>query len=117
MKRSEEKGREMKRRARYLIGVALVVAIAAITVPAAQAVQQPERPGLADFGLRQDPLYGYRVDGTASPAQVEVISSGDFDWADAGIGAAATLGILLLVGGLGKALVLARNHRREFRSA
>ena len=61
----------MKRRVRYLIGVALVVAIAAITVPAAQAAQQPERPGLADFGLRQDPLYGYPVDGTASPAQVQ----------------------------------------------
>ena len=34
-----------------------------------------------------------------------------FSWGDAGIGAAATLGIVLLLGGLGAALISRHNHR------
>jgi hypothetical protein len=42
-----------------------------------------------------------------------VASSAGFDWADAGIGAGATLGGVLLLGGLGAALVIARHNRRR----
>lgn len=34
-----------------------------------------------------------------------------FSWGDAGVGAAATLGIVLLLGGLGAALISRHNHR------
>jgi hypothetical protein len=47
-----------------------------------------------------------------APAQV-VTASGGFDWADAGIGAGATLGLVLLVAGLGAALITTRHNRRR----
>jgi hypothetical protein len=48
---------------------------------------------------------------TATPAQT--VQSGRFDWADAGIGAGATLGVVLLLSGLGVALVMSRQGRRR----
>ena len=40
-------------------------------------------------------------------------SSGGFSWSDAGIGAGATLGIVLLLAGLGGAFVISRQNRRR----
>ena len=48
---------------------------------------------------------------TAAPAQG--VQSGGFDWTDAGIGAVATLGIVLLLAGLGAGLAISRQNRRR----
>ena len=40
-------------------------------------------------------------------------SSSGFEWGDATIGAAATLGAVLLLGGLGAILVMSRHGRRR----
>jgi hypothetical protein len=47
---------------------------------------------------------------TAPPA-TQIATPGGFDWSDAGIGAAATLGLVLLLAGLGAAFVIARHNR------
>ena len=47
----------------------------------------------------------------AVPAQAS--RSGGFHWGDAGIGAGATLGILLMLGGLGAALIVRKTGRRQ----
>jgi hypothetical protein len=75
--------------------------------------QQELKPGVRDFGGS----YSYTVSPSA-PADGSTPSESvdGFDWTDAGIGAAATLGAVLLVGGLGAWLLL-RGHRRELRSA
>ena len=44
------------------------------------------------------------------PTATVVTPSIGFSWGDAGIGAAATLGIVLLLGGLGAAFVSHRNR-------
>jgi hypothetical protein len=76
----------------------------------------PLLTGYHDFGLtNMQPA----VVSPSSPAASESsreIRAGGFDWADAGVGAAAMLGLVLLVGGLGAAVVL-RGHRGEYRSA
>ena len=41
------------------------------------------------------------------------VGSRTFDWADAGIGAGATLGFVLVLAGFGAALVTGRHHRRR----
>ena len=51
------------------------------------------------------------VERSAAPA--EAVGSNGFDWADAGIGAGATLGMVLLLAGLGAALVISRQNRRQ----
>ncbi len=125
----------MNGRTRYLTWIAGALAAAAIAVPVAQGHAQPLRrgvsdfgrsptqvvgqghatplrPGIADFGLTWDQVYG-----ASAPTQVEVPTAAGFDWNDAGIGAAAMLGIVLIVGGVGAGLLVTRNHRREFRSA
>jgi hypothetical protein len=54
---------------------------------------------------------------SAAPAQaaapVQAGRSSGFQWGDAGIGAGATLGIVLLLGGVGAALVVRRNDRGQ----
>jgi hypothetical protein len=46
-------------------------------------------------------------------ASTEPTSSAGFSWSDAGIGAGATLGALLLLAGLGGAFVISRQNRRR----
>jgi len=41
------------------------------------------------------------------------VGSSGFHWADAGIGAGATLGIVLLIGGLGAGLISRQTRRRQ----
>jgi hypothetical protein len=49
----------------------------------------------------------------AGAASVVEESSGGFSWSDAGIGAGATLGFLLLLAGFGGAFVISRQNRRR----
>jgi hypothetical protein len=49
------------------------------------------------------------IDRAVDSTQVQTVASGSFGWGDASIGAAATLGIVLLLAGLGAAIV----HRRR----
>jgi hypothetical protein len=42
-----------------------------------------------------------------------IATSAGFDWSDAGIGAGATLGLVLLLAGLGGVLVITRHNRRQ----
>jgi hypothetical protein len=84
---------------RRILGLAaLVLSTVAIAAPAAQAT-------FRDYG----PVA--QQDGT--PVVIDrrpiVIESGAFDWADAGIGAAAAAGLVLIGGG---AELLARRGRR-----
>jgi hypothetical protein len=50
---------------------------------------------------------------STSNAPVPPVGSRTFDWADAGIGAGATLGLVLLLAGLGAVVVTGREHRRR----
>ncbi len=47
-----------------------------------------------------------------APTQIVGTSAG-FSWSDAGIGAGATLGLVLLLAGVGGALVITRQNRRR----
>ena len=49
----------------------------------------------------------------AAAASTQVVGSGGFNWGDAGIGAGATLGIVLLLGGLGASLISRQNRRHR----
>ena len=90
-----------------------------IVVPSqARTASTPQlKPGLSDFGLAYTgitvPPASTRTSSALQP--VESRQPG-FDWGDAGVGAAAMLGIVLIVAGLGAGLVV-RGHRRELRSA
>jgi hypothetical protein len=90
-----------------------------IAVPLTDAKQPAQlKAGLRDFGLSyaQIAVPPSAASAPTSERSVEAGAGRDFDWADAAVGATATLGLLLVVGGLGVALVL-RNHRRDLRSA
>jgi hypothetical protein len=50
---------------------------------------------------------------SVTAASTQVARSIGFQWGDAGIGAAATLGIILLVGGAGAGLLISRQNRRR----
>jgi hypothetical protein len=52
----------------------------------------------------------------SAPVTTSASTTG-FDWADAGIGAGATLGFLLLLGGTTAGLLISRQNRRQIASA
>src|SRR5262249_48950445 len=78
----------------------------------------PGLRGYRDFGLAitQPQVAASSVSRPAAQPADE-ISAGGFHWGDAGAGAAATLGFLVIVGGLGAGLVSARRHSRQIGSA
>jgi hypothetical protein len=87
--------------------------------PQAQTVSAPQlKPGLRDFGLSYAQIAVPPASAGESSAQqpVEIAQPGGFDWGAAGVGAAAMLGVVLLVAGVGASVVL-RSHRQELRSA
>jgi hypothetical protein len=101
----------MNGRTRILVWIAGVLVVAAIVVPVALAggARPAMKRGCSDFGL----VYRYGagcVPATAAPAKT---AAGGFRWGDAGIGAAAMLGSVLLVVGLGAGLVLSRRQLRS----
>jgi len=111
----------MKGRPRYLVFLATALLAGAIALPAGQAagrnsgndwVTEMARANVQ----RPDPtaLRGRWVASTVAAAPSAVSRQG-FDWADAGIGAATMLGVIVLVGGLGFGLIV-RNHHREAQS-
>jgi len=84
------------------------------------------RRACADFGLRWDYARGCMKSSTESQLIQERSSkllpsdgpsASGFHWNDAGIGAAAMLGVVLLVSGVGASVALAHSHRRKLRSA
>jgi hypothetical protein len=74
----------------------------------------PQVRGYGDFGLpiAQPEIVPNSVVTPASQPLDEISASG-FDWADAGAGAAATLGLVVIVGALGAGLVMTRRHHRQ----
>jgi hypothetical protein len=137
MERSQRKGQDMNRSIRRLTWIACALAAAAVIAPVAQAGHpQPLYRGTSDFALptqadRRDNVgaltkrgcgdfglaWSYEsgcVPVPAEPAKAPAV--GGFQWGDAVIGAAAMLGIVLLVGGIGLGLIVARNQRRPLQS-
>jgi hypothetical protein len=105
---------------------ALVVRALAAPTAAAQAVQDKRSPDTRDAAAHVQPSPDLRSPdardaaerrGAASAPEVVVVKvarpqvsrSGDFDWADAGIGAGAVFGLVLL--GVGATLVVAHRGR------
>jgi hypothetical protein len=80
---------------------------------------RPDKPGLRDFGIPGSTAALNAVSpSTPAPTTTAAVdTTRGFDWADAGIGAAATLGLVLVLGGLGAALVHRGQQRRELRGA
>jgi hypothetical protein len=64
--------------------------------------------GCSDFGL----VWDYRYGCVAPQAVQASAAASGFDWRDAGIGAGAMLGIVLIVAGLGAAVVARAQHRQ-----
>lgn len=50
---------------------------------------------------------------SASTPTVSSVSSDSFSWGDAGVGAGAAVGTLLLLGGMSAGFVISRQHRRR----
>src|SRR5215475_1485287 len=78
----------------------------------------PSATGLSDFGIVGNTAALDSVSApepTTAPARYGVAHG--FVWADAGVGAAATLGLVLVIAGLGAALVHRRQPRKELRGA
>ena len=114
--------------------IALALAAAAVAAPMAQGVTDPNgnqaidplavsylqgqgfSPGEIKVLVGQgDPLavsYLRNHGFPQVPAQIVGTSAG-FSWSDAGIGAGATLGLVLLLAGVGGALVITRQNRRR----
>jgi hypothetical protein len=114
--------------------IALALAAAAVAVPVAQGVTDPSgnqavdplavsylqgqgfSPGEIKVMVGQaDPLAVSYLRSNGFPQVSTPIASAStgFDWADAGIGASAMLGAVLLMAGLGAALISTRHNRRR----
>jgi hypothetical protein len=101
---------------------AVVLAIAAVSAPAAQARRAAQEPGVPLSPAQIDAITRHHHEpGTPgpTPAQlaqtptrvVTVTRAEAFDWGDAGIGAAGGIGALLLASG--SALLLRRTNLRR----
>ena len=119
----------MTRRHRYLGPIALALALAA-AVPTAQAGSATPNPaagaeakGYAALSQailntswlqRQAHAAGAEaiLNTSQRQSQFEVATADGFNWGDAGIGAAATLGLMLFIGGLGLGLVVHGRSRQ-----
>ena len=96
---------------RLAAAIALALALAVLTVPSALAAGScPCNSGL--------PLSADRTPAAnASPRVVHVVQSGGFDWGAFGIGIAAAVGGLVVLGGLCVAVRQTRRVRDPLRSA
>jgi hypothetical protein len=70
----------------------------------------PPRTGYRDFGLTSMQPAVVQAAPTAASEPLDEFGASGFDWADAGVGAAAMLGLVILAG-LGAGLVLRGHHR------
>lgn len=75
----------------------------------------PLLTGYRDFGLTNMQPAVVRPSSPIASEHIREIRAGGFDWADAGIGAAAMLCFVLIVAGLGAALV--RSQHRQISNA
>ena len=92
--------------------VALVLAV--VVTPSAQAMHAPAEVSTNSSGTFGNDAAArhHHPDVLQPPTRiVTVTGSNSFDWADAGIGAAGTLGVVLLAGG--SAILFTRDSRRK----
>jgi len=119
----------------HLLALVLATAALAIAAPIAQANSAPKVDPLAESyltgrGLSPSEVKSWTVgacsqqvkaascyamlDRAANPGpSIPVAGSSGFHWVDAGIGAGAALGIVLLLGGLGASLVSRQTRRHQ----
>jgi hypothetical protein len=114
--------------------ITLALAAAAVAAPFAQGVTDPNGRQVADplavsylqgqgFSPGEikvlvgqgDPLaVSYLRNHGFPQAPTQIVGTSDgFSWSDAGIGAGATLGVVLLVAGLAGGIAIARQNRRR----
>jgi hypothetical protein len=72
----------------------------------------PLLTGYRDFGLTNMQPAVVRPSSPTDSEPIREIRAGGFDWEDAGVGAAAMLCFVVIVAGLGAALVLRGQHRQ-----
>jgi hypothetical protein len=92
----------------------LALVLAAVVAPSAQAMHAPAEVSTGTSGtFGTDAAARHHHPDVLQPATriVTVTGSDSFDWGDAGIGAAGTLGVILLVGG--SAILFTRDSRRK----
>jgi hypothetical protein len=94
-------------------GSLLTLLLAAAVAPLAQAMHAPERAGISTTATLDAATRHHHPDVVLQPPTriITVREADTFDWGDAGIGAGAALG-LVLVGG-GSALLLRRDNGRK----
>jgi hypothetical protein len=122
----------MNTRARILVWAAVATAAVAGLASTAAARTQPQLRGTSDFPAASGSQAGApllrglgdfatarRVAPTPVPSAPTIVAVGStgFAWTDAGIGAAAALGLVLLAGGVVAGLLLARGSRRPLHGA
>jgi hypothetical protein len=94
---------------------AVVLTIAAVVAPAAQARHAPQEPGVPLSPTQIDAITRHHHSpGSPGPTPTRVVTvtrAEAFDWGDAGIGAAGGIGALLLASG--SALLLRRTYQRR----
>ena len=70
-------------------------------------------PTAAESSRAETKAFANAMRTATTQPQVTGYGPSGFDWADAGIGAAAMLGIALLITGLGAGLVISRRHQQQ----
>jgi hypothetical protein len=105
-----------RKSSRYAGRVAVVFAVATVAAPGAQARHAPPEPvANSPVGLDAATRHHHNLGPARRPATVIAVqTAGGFDWGDAGIGAAAGIGAVLVASG--SALVL-RHNRQQPRQA
>jgi hypothetical protein len=92
----------------------LALVLTAVVAPSAQAMHAPAEASTSPSGtFGTDAAARHHHPDVLQPATriITVTGSDSFDWADAGIGAAGTLGVGLLAGG--SAILFTRDSRRK----
>jgi hypothetical protein len=96
---------------RLMSACAVAVAVAAVAAPGTQAGHAPPDPvSTSPVGLDAATRHHHNLGPAQPPATVIAVQTSGFDWGDAGIGAAAGIGAVLLASG--SALVLRHNAQR-----
>jgi hypothetical protein len=108
-------------------GIAVAIALSVALAPAAAAQQDLRMPDTRDAAAKAEQRQDLRLPDTRDYAEgrgtdtapivefVEVREPSGFDWADAGLGAAAGVGLVLI--GAGTAMTTARLRRRSVGTA
>jgi hypothetical protein len=99
---------------RYLRGGALVVTAASLAICGTAAAGNVDANDRAHYGQSQTPASAFfspsGPPASATRDAVVVRVDGGFDWVDAGVGAAGSLGLVLALGGVASAVRRYRTH-------